>query len=83
MNHLSNGRVLIFALVCFLALSCYLTRRQRKASLQNQYPFQNPELPIEQRIDNILSLMTIDEKIECLDTNPSVPRLGIKGVASR
>ena len=23
--------------------------------------------------------MTIDEKIECLDTNPSVPRLGIKG----
>jgi beta-glucosidase len=45
---------------------------------QTQYPFQNPDLPIEQRIDNILSLMTIDEKIECLDTNPSVPRLGIK-----
>jgi len=44
-----------------------------------QHPFQNPDLPIEQRIDNILSLMTIDEKIECLDTNPSVPRLGIKG----
>jgi beta-glucosidase len=44
-----------------------------------QYPFQNPDLPIEQRIDNILSLMTIDEKIDCLDTNPSVPRLGIKG----
>ena len=43
-----------------------------------EYPFQNPDLPIEQRIDNILSLMTIDEKIECLDTNPSVPRLGIK-----
>ena len=42
------------------------------------YPFENPDLPIEQRIDNILSLMTIDEKIECLDTNPSVPRLGIK-----
>lgn len=44
-----------------------------------QYPFQNPDLPIEKRIDNILSLMTLDEKIECLDTNPSVPRLGIKG----
>ena len=48
------------------------------ASPANEYPFQNPELPIEQRIDNILSLMTIDEKIECLDTDPSVPRLGIK-----
>lgn len=44
-----------------------------------QYPFQNPDLPIEERISNILSLMTLDEKIECLDTNPSVPRLGIKG----
>ena len=44
-----------------------------------EYPFQNPDLPIEKRVDNILSLMTLDEKIECLDTNPSVPRLGIKG----
>ena len=46
--------------------------------VSQQYSFQNPDLPIEQRIDNVLSLMTIDEKIECLDTNPSVPRLGIK-----
>ncbi|PYS73562.1 MAG: beta-glucosidase, partial [Acidobacteria bacterium] len=44
-----------------------------------KFPFQNPHLPIERRIDNLLSLMTIDEKIECLDTNPSVPRLGVKG----
>ncbi|HEX8234510.1 MAG TPA: glycoside hydrolase family 3 C-terminal domain-containing protein [Abditibacteriaceae bacterium] len=43
------------------------------------YPFQNPDLPVEARIDNIISLMTLDEKIECLDTDPSVPRLGIKG----
>jgi beta-glucosidase len=50
-----------------------------QASQPGQYPFQNPDLPIEQRIDNILSLMTLEEKIECLDTNPSVPRLGIKG----
>ena len=50
-----------------------------QTSPQTQYPFQNPDLPIQQRIDNILSLMTIDEKIECLDTTPSVPRLGIKG----
>ena len=45
------------------------------------YPFQNPNLPIEERVSNILSLMTLDEKIECLDTNPSVPRLGIKASA--
>ena len=50
-------------------------------SAQNQYPFQNPTLSVEQRIDNIISLMTLDEKIICLSTNPSVPRLGIKGTA--
>lgn len=44
-----------------------------------QYPFQDPNLPIEERINNILSLMTLDEKVACLGTNPSVPRLGIKG----
>lgn len=42
------------------------------------YPFQDPDLPVEKRIDNILSLLTLDEKIACLGTNPSVPRLGIK-----
>ena len=47
---------------------------------QYQYPFQNPSLPVEVRIDNIvLSLMTPEEKISALSTNPDVPRLGIHG----
>ncbi|HTW57324.1 MAG TPA: glycoside hydrolase family 3 C-terminal domain-containing protein [Terriglobales bacterium] len=46
---------------------------------QYQYPFQNPNLPVEARINNILSLMTLDEKISALSTNPDVPRLGIHG----
>ena len=54
-------------------------RDTETTEVAQKYAFQNPDLPIEQRIDNILSLMTIDEKIECLDTDPSVPRLGIKG----
>jgi len=51
----------------------------RGAAVAQPYPFQNPDLPVEQRIGNILSLMTLDEKIRCLGTDPSVPRLGIKG----
>ena len=43
------------------------------------YRFQNPSLPVEDRINNIISLLTPDEKIACLGTNPSVPRLGILG----
>jgi beta-glucosidase len=44
-----------------------------------QYPFQNPNLPLEERVENIISLLTLDEKVSCLSTDPSVPRLGIKG----
>jgi beta-glucosidase len=44
-----------------------------------QYPFQNPDLPIEVRVNNILSLMTFAEKVAALGTNPDVPRLGIRG----
>jgi beta-glucosidase len=46
---------------------------------QYKYPFQNPDLPIEQRVNNILSLMTLEEKVAALSTDPSVPRLGIQG----
>ena len=48
---------------------------------QYQYPFQNPSLDVEKRIDNIISLLNIDEKIICLSTNPTIPRLGIKGTS--
>ncbi len=50
-----------------------------RTAAQATYPFQNPKLPAEQRIDNIISLLTLEEKINCLSTDPSVPRLGIKG----
>jgi beta-glucosidase len=49
------------------------------AFAQYQYPFQDPGLPMEERIDNLLSLMTLDEKISSLSTDPSVPRLDVKG----
>lgn len=45
----------------------------------DRHPFQNPDLPTEARLDNILALMTLDEKIACLSTLPHVPRLGIEG----
>ena len=46
---------------------------------QASYPFFDPNLGVEQRIDNLLSLMTLEEKIDCLGTHPDVPRLGVKG----
>jgi beta-glucosidase len=49
------------------------------ASGQFEHDFQNYNLPPEQRISNLLSLLTTDEKIECLSTNPTVQRLHING----
>ena len=49
------------------------------AQVPARYPFQDRDVPVEKRIDNLLSLLTIDEKIVCLSTNPTIPRLGLKG----
>ena len=41
-------------------------------------PFRNPELPIERRVDDLLSRLTVQEKIPLLMMgNPAIPRLGI------
>jgi beta-glucosidase len=42
------------------------------------YPFRNPDLPLEERVNNIVSLMTLDEKVAFLSQTPGVDRLGIK-----
>jgi beta-glucosidase len=46
------------------------------------YPFQNPNLPVEERISNAVSLMTLDEKINFLHFRAGVPRLGIPPLGS-
>ena len=46
---------------------------------QREHAFFDPELSVEQRIDAILLVMTFEEKVQCLGTHPSVPRLGIRG----
>ncbi|HLJ50329.1 MAG TPA: glycoside hydrolase family 3 C-terminal domain-containing protein [Bryobacteraceae bacterium] len=47
-----------------------------------QQPFKNPNLPAEKRIDNLLSLMTPEEKINCLGTRTGVPRLGVPNIGN-
>ena len=49
------------------------------AAQQYEHPFQDPDRPMEERIDDLLSLMTLEEKVVALGTDPSVPRLGVRG----
>jgi beta-glucosidase len=43
----------------------------------NQFPFQSPNLPLDRRVDNAVSLMTLSEKINFLHFGAGVPRLDI------
>jgi beta-glucosidase len=47
-------------------------------AIESKLPFQDPGVGAEERIDDLLSRLTLKEKIECLGTDPSVPRLGIR-----
>ena len=41
-------------------------------------PYQNPQLTAEQRADDLLARLTLDEKVKLMmDTSPAIPRLGI------
>ncbi|MDX3314508.1 glycoside hydrolase family 3 C-terminal domain-containing protein [Streptomyces sp. NPDC054884] len=43
------------------------------------YPFRNPNLPVEKRVDDLLSRLTLDEKLSLLHQHePAIPRLGIQ-----
>lgn len=74
-----------------LALTCSSALVAASAQ-QASYPFRDTTLPAAQRIDNIISLMTTEEKIDFLSTDTSIKRLdipsfggseGIHGVVQR
>ena len=45
---------------------------------QPDYPFRNPDLPIEQRIDDLLARLTPEEKVgQMMNVTPAIERLGI------
>ena len=70
------------ALIVPVLLSFLIVPRNRLSTIAqsaDKFPFHNPALSVEERVSNIISLMTLDEKIACLGTDPSVPRLGIRG----
>ncbi|HET9571040.1 MAG TPA: glycoside hydrolase family 3 C-terminal domain-containing protein [Bacteroidales bacterium] len=60
----------LFLLVCTFIPICVLA--------QNNDSFRNPKLEDEKRIDNLISQLTVDEKINCLSSGFEIPRLGIR-----
>lgn len=68
-----------FDKICLAALALFAGAAL--AAQTYEYPFQNPDLPDEERIDNLLSLMTLEEKIATF-SGAGVPRLGVPSPGS-
>ena len=65
----------VFLAAALLSLPCLLRAQEY------EYPFQNPSMSEDARLDNAVSLMTVDEKIATI-VGQGVPRLGIANPGS-
>jgi len=64
------------AVVFPLLLAAGMAQAQALAAAE---PFRDPNLPLERRVDDLVSRLTLDEKIGMLaQVQPAIPRLGIK-----
>lgn len=69
--------VLVLVLLSFAAVMSAARVTPQAGSGDN--PFRNPDLPDEARISDLVSRMTLEEKIDAMANRASVPRLGVVG----
>ena len=67
----------VFTLVLLLiVIAAPATMQETKPD--PQAPYLNPKLPLDQRVDDLVSRMTLDEKVsQMMNAAPAIPRLGI------
>lgn len=64
-----SKRISLAVFTSFIAVYCFS---------QTQYPFQNTSLSFEQRVSDLVSRLTLEEKVaQMSDVTPAIPRLGI------
>ena len=67
--NMNEKKTFVAAMFLFAASAC---------TEKYDYPFQNPDLPVEERVDNLLSLLTLEEKVQqMMNHTPAIERLGI------
>ncbi|PRD54637.1 glycoside hydrolase family 3 C-terminal domain-containing protein [Sphingobacterium gobiense] len=64
---------LVGAFVITIVMAC-----THKGNEKDSHPFRNPDLPVEERIDNLIGLLTLEEKVGLMmNASKPVPRLEI------
>ena len=70
-------RLFLGAMLASAALS--VAAQSISSTTQKSYPFQNQDLPIEVRVNDLMSRLTLEEKAKLMmDTSPAIRRLGIR-----
>jgi beta-glucosidase len=62
--------VLTLFMIFFGSITCVYSQN---------YPFEQTSIDDEARLTDLIQRLTLEEKIRCLSTRPSIPRLGVKG----
>lgn len=73
-------RILALSLICTALSIAGFSLPQSVAAKAPayDYPFQNPKLPIQKRVSDLISRLTLDEKVSLMHQyQPAIPRLGI------
>ncbi|HZT58728.1 MAG TPA: glycoside hydrolase family 3 C-terminal domain-containing protein [Pyrinomonadaceae bacterium] len=75
MNQRRRAAVLVslFCVLCLLS-----SPRTRTGGQTPAPPYKDPSLPIEKRVDDLVSRMTLEEKVsQMMNAAPAIPRLGV------
>ncbi len=78
-------RAIVATVLLLLSLPCVLAQEAKPASptpeqvsAASALPFRNPALPVEQRVDDLVARLTLEEKVsQLIDVAPAIPRLDI------
>ena len=73
-----RGVLLTAGLIVLTCVGPAAAQQQQQQNPAASLPFMNPNLPIDQRVDDLVSRLTVEEKAnQLINTTPAIPRLGI------
>ncbi len=77
-NHLRRSSRAVAIALCFVVFAAAVPARAQDSKPDARAPYLNPSLPVEQRVNDLISRMTLEEKVsQMMNAAPAIPRLGI------